>query len=106
MFYNRWGKLIQKDNALYKNLLKEASFTTDNLTKDEVLSRLPQDDVLTSDLSNKPIMYINGKLLTSGQNKNLNSEDIISISIIKGEKAIERYGQAGKNGVILVKTKD
>ena len=105
-FYNRWGKLIQKDNALYKDLLKEASFTTDNLTKDEVLSRLPQDDVLTSDLSNKPIMYINGKLLTSGQNKNLNPEDIISISIVKGEKAIERYGQAGKNGVILVKTKD
>ena len=106
MFYNRWGKLIQKDNALYKDLLKEASFTTDNLTKDEVLSRLPQDDVLTSDLSDKPIIYINGKLHTSGKIENLDPNDIESLSIVKGEKAIELYGEAGKNGVILVKTKD
>ena len=105
-FYNRWGKLIQKDNALYKDLLKEASFTTDNLTKDEVLSRLPQDDVLTPSSLDKAIYYINDKKVTSEMVKNYPPSLIKSISIFKGEKAIELYGEEGRNGVVQVETKN
>ncbi|WP_035336850.1 M56 family metallopeptidase [Dokdonia sp. PRO95] len=105
-FYNRWGKQIKEDTPLYQKLLDEASSTVSSLSQNKLMEQLPEEDILKSDSSDKPIIYINGKLHTSGQMKNLNPNDIESISIVKEEKAIELYGQAGKNGVILVKTKD
>ncbi len=35
----------------------------------------------------------------------IDPNDVKSITVIKGEKAIEQYGEAGKNGVIVIKTK-
>ena len=37
---------------------------------------------------------------------NLNAEDIESIQVFKGKDAIEKYGDEGKNGVILITTKN
>jgi len=105
-FYNRWGKQINEDNPLYKKLLKKGYFTVDDKSKDEVMNMVPKDGIIKTGSSDKPIIYINGKLHTSGKIENLDPNDIESLSIVKGEKAIELYGEAGKNGVILVKTKD
>ncbi len=101
-FYDRWGKQIKEDTPLYQKLLKKGYFTVDDKSKDEVMDMLPKDGIIKSGSSDKPIIYINGKLLTSGNFKNLDPNDIESLSVVNGEKAIELYGQAGKNGVILV----
>jgi bla regulator protein blaR1 len=37
---------------------------------------------------------------------NLNTEDIESIQVFKGKDAIEKYGDEGKNGVLLITTKN
>ena len=36
---------------------------------------------------------------------NINPYDIESISVLKGQDAIDKYGEEGKNGVILITTK-
>ncbi|WP_298325225.1 M56 family metallopeptidase [uncultured Dokdonia sp.] len=105
-FYDRWGKQIKENTPLYQKLLDEATSTIARSTEDKLIEKTPKDDILKSDSSDKPIIYINGKLLTSGNFENLDPNDIESLSVVNGEKAIELYGQAGKNGVILVKTKD
>ena len=37
---------------------------------------------------------------------NLNTEDIESIQVFKDKDAIEKYGDEGKNGVVLITTKN
>jgi beta-lactamase regulating signal transducer with metallopeptidase domain len=37
--------------------------------------------------------------------KKINPNDIVSMEVLKGEKASQKYGEKGKNGVILIKTK-
>ncbi len=37
---------------------------------------------------------------------NLNPQDIESIQVFKGEDAIAKYGDEGKNGVLLITTKN
>jgi len=42
---------------------------------------------------------------TWGDVLNIPSENIISITVLKGEEAYANYGDEGKNGVILISTK-
>ncbi len=42
---------------------------------------------------------------TWGEVLNIPTEKITSITVIKGEDAIEKYGDEGKNGVILITTR-
>ena len=37
--------------------------------------------------------------------KDVNSDDIASVSVVKAKKAVEIYGEKGKNGVLLIHTK-
>ncbi|MBX2928410.1 MAG: TonB family protein [Saprospiraceae bacterium] len=51
----------------------------------------------------KPLFYINGKRVSeSAVNIDLNPNQIKSIDVLKGEKAIVFAGEEGKNGVILI----
>lgn len=53
----------------------------------------------------KPLMIVDGKTISSEYFKSLNPNAIESMSVLKGESAIEAYGEKGKNGVIIIKTK-
>jgi len=55
--------------------------------------------------SSKPLYVINGKEATAKEFKNLKVENIESISVLKDETAVRKYGDKGKNGVILITTK-
>jgi len=62
----------------------------------------------TAKPASKPIYVIDGKMVTDQEDFKLNKvnpNDIESISILKGEDAITKYGDVGKNGVILITTK-
>ncbi len=53
----------------------------------------------------KPLMIVDGKE-TEGQSiKDIDPENIATINVLKGDKAIEEYGDKGKNGVVIIKTK-
>jgi rhomboid protease GluP len=52
-----------------------------------------------------PLVFIDGKLSDKATLNNLSPEKIASVNILKGASALSAYGLAGKNGVILAKTK-
>ena len=53
----------------------------------------------------KPLFFVDGKEIENGKLEDINPNDIKSMSVLKGEKAIEKYGAKGKNGVIEIITK-
>lgn len=59
----------------------------------------PQDE--------KPLVVVNGKEMDADFDmQSIDQESIISVNILKGENAIEEYGDKGKNGVIEIFTAD
>jgi len=53
-----------------------------------------------------PIYYVDGKEVTEKDFKSVNPKDIQSVYVWKGEKAIDKFGEKGKYGVIDVVTKN
>jgi len=66
------------------------------------LSKIRPNDEATID-SPHPLIIIDGKEAKSL--KNIASDDINSITILKDQSAKKLYGDKGKNGVIVIKTK-
>ena len=54
----------------------------------------------------QPIYVINGCMQSDYKIENVNPNDIESISILKNVSAIEKYGEQGKNGVIIITLKN
>jgi TonB family protein len=52
-----------------------------------------------------PLYIVDGVEHSSDNIKNLNSNDIQSVSILNDIKAVAEYGEKGKNGVILITSK-
>ena len=53
----------------------------------------------------QPIYIVDGKTTSPADFKNINTSDIETINVLKGKSAITKYGDKGKNGVILIKMK-
>ncbi|MEM6346662.1 MAG: carboxypeptidase-like regulatory domain-containing protein [Bacteroidota bacterium] len=67
---------------------------------------------LSKDLQNmsakekSPLIILDGKEVTKGfKMDTMSPDDIESVNVIKGEKAIEQYGEKGRNGVVEITTK-
>lgn len=52
-----------------------------------------------------PLFFVDGKEIENGKLEDFDHEDIETIEILKGDKAIEKYGEKAKDGVIMIKTK-
>ncbi|HEU4788636.1 MAG TPA: hypothetical protein VFS71_03030, partial [Flavobacterium sp.] len=50
----------------------------------------------------KPLYIVEGKETTEEMIKDLNPDDVDSITVLKDKKAIEKYGEKGKAGVIEI----
>lgn len=62
---------------------------------------------LNSKDGKQPLFIIDGKKMKVGFNPDSIDPDIIeSVSVIKGEKARKKYGKEGKDGVVVIKTKN
>jgi TonB-dependent SusC/RagA subfamily outer membrane receptor len=53
----------------------------------------------------KPLYVIDGVVAEDSNIESLSPDNIESISVLKGETAIAKYGEKGKNGVIEITTK-
>ena len=51
------------------------------------------------------LIILDGVELESSNDPKIDLATILSVDVLKGEKAIEQYGQKGKNGVLIIKTK-
>lgn len=56
-------------------------------------------------LKNDPLIFVDKKRVTSDELKQLNRDDIESVSVLKEKSATAIYGDEGKDGVILIETK-
>jgi hypothetical protein len=53
----------------------------------------------------QPLMIVDGKEVEGGSLEDINPDDIETVNVYKGDKAIEKYGDKAKNGVVVIKTK-
>lgn len=53
----------------------------------------------------KALIFLDGKPITNDDFKNLDSQSIESMEVLKNQKAIELYGEKAKDGVIFVLSK-
>jgi len=53
-----------------------------------------------------PLIVLDGKKLTDRDMSKINPESIDNISVIKDKTSVELYGEDGKNGVIIIQTKE
>ncbi|PWA09821.1 MG2 domain-containing protein [Flavobacterium laiguense] len=104
----------------YKNIKGDADLVVEVLEEDTSVHSLAGIDVelqtksagikirgLTSIDGNKvnPLYVVDGEPMTAEQANSITPSDIISIDVLKGEKATALYGEKGKNGVIIITTK-
>ncbi len=59
---------------------------------------------ITSD-GGDPLFIIDGKEISKEELENIEPDSIKRINVIKGEKAVERYGKKGKNGIVEITLK-
>jgi TonB family protein len=53
----------------------------------------------------KPLIYVDGIKSNEESMKAINSENIASVHVYKSDKAVERYGEDGRDGVVEITTK-
>ena len=65
---------------------------------------LPQGEgvFLVGPDSESALFILDGKEITKAQLKEINPATLESIQILKDEKAVERYGEKGRNGVVII----
>ncbi len=60
---------------------------------------------VTTAKGKQPLYYIDGEKATKDDLSKLSPDDIATINVYKGKKAIKKYGRKAKNGVVAVTTK-
>jgi len=69
-------------------------------------SRLPiQDDKHYPISDNAPLFFINGEFSDSIAFKKIHPENVLSVRVLKGAAALALYGNAGRNGAVIIQTK-
>jgi TonB family protein len=57
------------------------------------------------DFINPPLYVVDGKEMNESEMKNINPDQIDEITVIKNKKSTAKYGEKGKNGVVLITLK-
>jgi hypothetical protein len=65
-----------------------------------------QEINLNTTTAEKPLFVINGKHTTYDDLSHIKPNDIESIQVLKNQKAIDQFGEAGKNGVVVITLKN
>ena len=61
---------------------------------------------VSTDSDKNPLFILDGKEITKKEMDALDPDSIEKIEVLKGDNATEKYGDKGKDGVILITTKD
>ncbi|UJH66740.1 M56 family metallopeptidase [Allomuricauda sp. SCSIO 65647] len=87
---------------------EEIRIIRDSDEEDTVIESVGNDGSIFIETEGKdaPLYYIDGKKATKKEVKALTPDNIESITVLKGDKAIEKYGKKAKNGVVEITTKN
>lgn len=61
-------------------------------------------NIINSD-GKKPLFFVDGIEIENDKMEDIGSNNIKKVKVLKGEKAIEKYGEKAKDGVVLITTK-
>src|SRR5690606_40001930 len=78
----------------------------DNLGKDIISSSKSGASVILSNPDLKPLYVVDGKVSTGEIVRSLSPDNIESISVLKDKSVTAIYGDQGKDGVVVINTKD
>ncbi len=74
--------------------------------KGDVKESKKEKIIVISDSENEnPLIILNGKEISKEEMEDLDPDSIKMIDVLKGDKATEKHGDKGKNGVIIITTK-
>lgn len=100
--YGERGKngviLITSKTAEEQKEGKGTSIINQKMGSDQIIE-------LKSNLKTIPLFFVNGSAITEAEMKVLKPNDIESINVLKGENAIKKYGDKGKDGVVEITMK-
>ena len=63
------------------------------------------DFVFINDADGTPLIIMDGKEVPHGKMKDLDHENIETIEVLKGSKAVEKYGDKARDGVVIITSK-
>ena len=112
-------RALNPDRIQSVSILKEpvdvAKYTTDKSKKAVMQVTLKKEDpkplagavstIRVSDNALKAQVVVDDKLVDEATFKSLSPDQFESVTVLKPEEAVAIYGEAGKNGVIVVRTK-
>jgi len=61
---------------------------------------------ISTDSDEAPLFILDGKEISKKEMDELDSDSIDKVEVLKGESATEKYGDKGKNGVVIITSKD
>ncbi|QXP59773.1 M56 family metallopeptidase [Olleya sp. HaHaR_3_96] len=91
------GNLV-KNGIIYSPINNNTPILNKNITVTDTLRFKTKNN-------GKPLVFIDSQKSNEQELSNLKPENIKSMSVLKDEKAIKAYGEEGKNGIILITTK-
>lgn len=59
----------------------------------------------TAKVGGSPMYVVDGKGATAGQLKALSQQDVVSVSLLEGSRAVALYGKNARNGMVVITTK-
>jgi len=94
----------EDDGESYKIIIeKEGKPEKDVMIHTDIMT--DKKMVFISEDGEKPLLYIDGKEASDKTMKDIKPETIEKMEVYKGPKAVEKYGEKGKNGVIMITTR-
>lgn len=66
---------------------------------------IEKEKAINTDSKETPLYIIDGVEVSNEELKKLDPSSIESMNVLKGEMAVEKYGEKGKNGVVLITKK-
>ncbi|TXE18563.1 hypothetical protein ES692_05845 [Psychroserpens burtonensis] len=95
----------EKDSILTNSNSKNQSWISKDGTKTNINASENGKIRLMTTQSKAPLFVLNGKIVEKAVFENLDPDHIESVFVLKDKMATEKYGDRGKNGVVIVKTK-
>lgn len=102
------GKRVQKYMIAYKengNVVEKNHLIYTDGQASIVLSGAVTDNGIIADNTVEALIVVDGIEVSPESFSKMNAEDIKSMTVLKGNSAVELYGDKGRKGVIVVETK-
>ena len=105
-FNDSQGKIAQGQSVVQINTNEKSLIITNQKKGDNsVITSTTKTKIKTKGSKSKAqLIIVDGKIITD-KNYNLDSLDIEKMEILKGQDAVSKYGDKGKNGVIVITTR-